>query len=712
MDIIGASHKLRQFQIHAAVAMEILDTLCTHIAGHHISCYIFGSHSEGTRIKTHITKLESYVNYVFCHQDSEVIQNISAVQTNKPTDYLYLLTVRDEITKPGYVKLQIVRNGIPQTNAELGDNLPENTRLDYKNRVVVYRRERRPDEIQVDEILGSKKTTDIVTGHPIEICYSYRCRAWPDIARKWLTRVRHHNWPSRYAVEQIKSLGYFLVPVGGRGSIEKHLEWKMSFLLQERMLMSSLNETQYKCYIILKMINNDVISHFVKEEALVSYHLKTCMFYVVENTPADIWQPDNILDCVQICLKCILRWIEDGICPNYFIPEENMFYRRIHGEVQSNLRYALTTLLSSDFKYFPYIQCGNLSTRLQEVMQGAPDSSPSELDLVPDKLTLYIKAARFITLVKSRIVSNISHANVETCVKSHFRAVQKLKSTNIITDHSKQETKFAIFIVLPYIELSLMANLVALEKRKSVGNKPLQDVLLSKQWNEIVNGVSDPFSAKLKQATFCYMLEQTYASLHIVESLDLLLNCSLKVSVCGCLYHQKIAVDYHTNELVQDMSEEEFRTQNCIPCILFLPTEREIIPKALRYEMQRPTGNGSSSNSETVPYQFWYNWAVVDGKILLYFLSYLIHSKTNMLKEAQDDIGKLNEVIEKDKSLGHKETGLNILGWIYAQEGQEEKAEEVLLESISVNKAYNAAYSHMENLKKRQHVGFALHDWI
>ena len=685
MDAIGASDELRRFQIFAAVAMEILDTLCVHIAGQDIGCYIFGSHSEGTRIKTHITKLESYVNYVFCHEGYEVIQNISDIQPSKLKDRSYLLAITDEITKPGYVKLQVIQSGLPLTRKNV-DVIPELTTLDYKNRIVVYR-ERRPEKHQVDELSGSAKATDIVMGKTFEICYSYRCKSWPLLARKWLTRVRHHNWPSRYAVEKMKTMGFFLLPVGGGGSIEKNLEWKMSFLLQERLLMSLLNETQYKCYILLKMINNDVISSFVKDVALVSYHLKTCMFYVVENTPSDIWKPDNLLDCVQVCLKCILQWVRDGVCPNYFIPEENMFHGRVHGELQSKLRNALTKLIASEFKYIPHIQCGNLGPRLIDVIHSIPTSLPSEFDFVPNKLTLYTKAVQFISLVKSRILSKLNNEAVKDSVSFHLQCVTTLRRMDIkvLKHHSKKQKEFALSVVLPYIELSLMSNIVALEYDKG-NTRAIVNVIQSNRWSELVSEGSDPFSAKLKQATIMYMLNFPDASLRILEALKAMLMGSLTVSICGCKFCQTESDD-NVKHLVQNMTEEEFRTKHCIPCIAFLPAERQIVPDALGNEMER-----TESNTETC--LFWSDWAVIDGKILLLFMLYLNHKKKYMVKETEVDIKMIEDVIETDNNLGHQVTGLNILGWIYLQENNKQKASELLDKSIGIQPRNNAAHIH------------------
>ena len=722
MNQIGASQALREFQIHSAISMEVLDTVCTYIAKENFRCYIFGSHSEGTRIITHIQKRDCDVNYLTCLEDIEVVQSMSEIKSEKNTQYLLAVT-DDKITKPGYVKLQIVNNGIPQTKTTGGDKSPDTT-FDHQDRLVVYKR--RPKKIHVDEIKGSNVTTDVVTGTvrksigdqdpakkiltDYEMFHSLRCRSWPIVATKWISRNRHHtcNWPPRSVIEQIKSLGVFLVPVGSQDSIERDMEWKILFLLQERKLMSILNDTQYKCYIILKMINNDIISYHFKEPILVSYHLKSCLFYVIENTQGTLWKPERLLDCVQICLKHILQCVNHGNCPNYFIEQENMFSRRVGGEVQTKLKNVLLKLLASDvsFWYFPQITCGNLGPRLVQAIRGEGDTVETDKDLVPSQVRLYLKLIKFLSLVKMRILCKCYITDVEECIRLHFQeAVRPLHKAEEIMDHSKEETKRAFQLVLPYVELSLMSVLVARQLEMPNGNELGLRLLKSKKWREI--GLLIP--ARLKQATFLHMCGQISASLSVLSALEHTMNPSM-ISVCGCQYHHT-EVDIATIERIKDMPEPEFRRDMCISCIAFLPTEERIIPGVLGYEMRR--AKVTTDADPTAIYHFWYNWAVVDGKVLLYLILYLNYRTiicrdnsssssasvpSDVMTKKDNVIRELQDIIKDDPNLGHKETSLNILGWIFRQEGDEDEAERCFRKSLEIQSTYNAANLHMEEL--------------
>lgn len=130
-------------------------------------------------------------------------------------------------------------------------------------------------------------------------------------------------------IESCKEFGCIFVPVGHPHSDEQHLQWRISLSRQERFLVTQFNSVQLKCYILLKMIKKEQIHSYV-QDSLSSYHIKTCMMYMIENTPNDFWQPANLLSCTIACLKMISLRVETGICPNYFIPAENMFERRVY----------------------------------------------------------------------------------------------------------------------------------------------------------------------------------------------------------------------------------------------------------------------------------------------------------------------------------------------------------------------------------------------
>ena len=109
LDEIGASEETRRLRIDTAITREILHTITKQfVKGGVFDLFIFGSLAEGTTIRG----LNSDADYVYCINEWNVIDAVGATSTNTPFG---LLMVRDETTKPGYVKLQAVLNGTPET---------------------------------------------------------------------------------------------------------------------------------------------------------------------------------------------------------------------------------------------------------------------------------------------------------------------------------------------------------------------------------------------------------------------------------------------------------------------------------------------------------------------------------------------------------------------------------------------------------------------
>ena len=441
------------------------------------------------------------------------------------------------------------------------------------------------------------------------------------------------------------------------------------------------------------MINNDIISLLVEHPVLVSYHLKTCMFYVVENTPENLWRPENLLDCVQLCLEYIRQRVVDGICQNYFIPEENLFLGRIHGELQTKLKNVLSSLISSTYHYFPQIKCGNLGALLAHKITGESYSVVPENNLIPDKIRLYLKFAKFIGLVKMRIFCKYSGQKLTECVESHLEDMIKLRVGFDVTEHSKEQINQSTIHVVPYIQLSFMSNIIAYTRSIVKDEEQSKYALLSRSWDEL-SVRSDQFSAKLKQATFLFKMGVFGASLEILNSLSVACTSTM-ISICGCGYHH-IIVDDETTKAAEKMSEPDFRKKYCMPCVVFLHTELDLIPPVLEYEMKRLSERPSLSSSTQC--RFWYDWAVIDSKVLLYCLLYLNHKALTMSPESDEDINMLEYIIENDVNLGHRETGLNILGWIYKKEGNKDKARDCFQRSLQSQRVYNAAKLHMSEL--------------
>ncbi|KAL9975097.1 hypothetical protein ACROYT_G012213 [Oculina patagonica] len=142
-------------------------------------------------------------------------------------------------------------------------------------------------------------------------------------AYNWISRHRQSGWPSLELISLITKEGCALVPVSPLRS-RTGLEWRISFSSCERKLAQSLSDCQKGCYLTVKGIWRHFLKHPSKR-GLQSYHLKTAMFWVCEEVSSNYWRSDKMGIGVLRILQKLYSFLVNMSCPNYFIPENNLF---------------------------------------------------------------------------------------------------------------------------------------------------------------------------------------------------------------------------------------------------------------------------------------------------------------------------------------------------------------------------------------------------
>lgn len=158
---------------------------------------------------------------------------------------------------------------------------------------------------------------------------------WPDRAILWIQRCQQSGWPIETVVSQIVNSGCHVVPIGSTSG--ENLEWRISFSNAEQIIVYSLNHCQFICYGLFKIFLKEVINEQSKAPILCSYFIKTVLFWVIQNDRTLRWTPDNLLCCFWNCFKLLIHWVNTGCCPNFFIPQNNMFKVKVTGHAQAAL---------------------------------------------------------------------------------------------------------------------------------------------------------------------------------------------------------------------------------------------------------------------------------------------------------------------------------------------------------------------------------------
>ncbi|XP_052711982.1 uncharacterized protein LOC128186238 [Crassostrea angulata] len=170
-----------------------------------------------------------------------------------------------------------------------------------------------------------------------DIAFCFVCDFWPPSASSWIDRC--HSWPASKVVGDIVRNGCHFVAIGHSLGPHEHEEWRISFSQAEYKLVYSMNHCQFLTYGLLKLFLKEVLNQQSEEtnKLLCSYHMKTTIFWAIQQNMLPHWCPQNLLAGFWVCFKLLLRWVCEGICPNFFIPQNNLFLTKVHGSAQNRL---------------------------------------------------------------------------------------------------------------------------------------------------------------------------------------------------------------------------------------------------------------------------------------------------------------------------------------------------------------------------------------
>lgn len=167
--------------------------------------------------------------------------------------------------------------------------------------------------------------------------FCFASKTWPPSALPFFKRC--HSWPKPQVLNIIIRNGCHLVPIGHTNGNHEEEEWRISFSVAEKILVNSLSHSQFVFYGMMKVFLSEVINKELEEmdQSISSYHIKTAIFWSLHHNTFSECHPRNFMQCFWICFKLVIQWVYEGVCPNFFIPENNMFLGKIHGSGQRKL---------------------------------------------------------------------------------------------------------------------------------------------------------------------------------------------------------------------------------------------------------------------------------------------------------------------------------------------------------------------------------------
>lgn len=605
-----------------------------------------------------MTGAETDRDIIIVNKGFPVIDNISQAQNTKHT----FLIVKEPYTSAGYVKLQWVFKGTPCTKNEHGylfnNWLKDLVKDDTSGRMclcdIIY-----GDRDKIPFLSRPKNKPAISSANHdlnFDAVFCYRCNQWPTEADTWLSRNRCNGWPTKNTIVELKSLGYFLVKKGHPHSPEADFEWRISLSLQERKLVRSLTDVQHKCYIVLKMINREIINL----ECITTYHWKTCLFYVIEESEEKVWDKNMLFHCIEMCIKRMNIWVKQEFCPNYFIETENQFDGRFTVASRLDLEEKLATLSNFGMKNLILIKSSKISeyvlsrgsAKLLKILQ--------EESIKSCKEALYKNNAQLVAFAMfafSRYIANNSNV-----IKLLWRMLYNIEHMNIISEHTPEEIRSSLLLFKPLICTSLASNISAMSIQQS--NPQVRDFLLSGCYTLFIKG---DLSGRLKfisvlYASGCYM--DCEWNLDQLDEEHIQNNPSL----CSCHMHPCSITPMAENIDIYNLKMSS--------CLLFLPSEIQIIPDAMKYEMFKDFGISLDESDNVELNRPWHYGAVVDSNIYYFFLRFLIKNKlkgANVSKDDDYDVKQIKDLLS-GSNVRHPTVAYNLMAWILSTFGLTQKA--------------------------------------
>ncbi|XP_062572784.1 uncharacterized protein LOC134234753 [Saccostrea cucullata] len=148
-----------------------------------------------------------------------------------------------------------------------------------------------------------------------------------------------------------------------------------------------MNHCQFLCYGVFKIFLK-VINCQPNTSVLCSYFIKTIVFWVIQNNTSLSWTPENLLTCFWESFKLLIHMVYTGECPNFFIPQNNMFRVKVTGSVQTSLLSQLYGLYSKGIsclllseKIRPYLSIAILNKTLRVQTDENSIISTTKLDI-------------------------------------------------------------------------------------------------------------------------------------------------------------------------------------------------------------------------------------------------------------------------------------------------------------------------------------------
>ncbi|VDI49343.1 Hypothetical predicted protein [Mytilus galloprovincialis] len=371
---------------------------------------------------------------------------------------------------------------------------------------------------------------------------------------QWAFRYRQ-QWPSNSTIDKIVEDGCLLVPIGPRTQPDCDVLWRLSFSMAEKQLIHSFNHTQLLCYGLLKLALKHIIN--TRDQAtglLCSYFMKTALFWVSEEVDIDTFQLPEMFYCFTLCIDKLILWVHNCFCPNYFIPEHNMFLGKINSDNNKILIQVLNRMKN----------------------HGIDDLIRNLISNDKDKYRfLYTKETSSFILLDF-LFFRICGIGPTTHI-SHY-----LKALVFIESLIKSKSSTFIIGVCKYLHAEISQYAAQVLPPPSVTTEA-GNIHKSYQRYLLDGTKTDAVSGWLLYASFYYVTGQFDATLRLTDTV--LSRCSPDMVLIGCVYYHERHIKNYRNHVHSTMTLNDKMRIATLKSIIYSQSS-SLIPRELQLEVK------------------------------------------------------------------------------------------------------------------------------
>lgn len=199
-----------------------------------------------------------------------------------------------------------------------------------------------------DDLLKKFLSELNLTDSKMDYVRAFPCNA-DSILDAWNKRDRQSGWPSKKTIAHVMTLPAYVVPVGLKGSTSEDLQWRISLIMAEIHLIQSLNNTQTKVFVLMKLIAKHILKPVSPN--ITSYVVKMVMLWLAEKIPQKKFRRKHLIARLNDALNYLKTAVETRCLPCYLIPKRNLFADKFqNSQHQKKVIIKLNLLLQNGSK--------------------------------------------------------------------------------------------------------------------------------------------------------------------------------------------------------------------------------------------------------------------------------------------------------------------------------------------------------------------------